>query len=107
MEGGKVMSNLYKEPNRHTCPDIDEVRDTIESASNEISEFIKDYLYHVPQKLEKLRRSNDELRCWGNDLVNHSQELEDFIIDLENQLVLANSTIEELENQIEQLKEVK
>ena len=101
------MSNLYREPNRHTCPDIDELQDTMRTSVNEISEFIKDYFRHVPQKLEELRRSNDELRSWGNDLVNHSQELEDKISELENQLSVANSTIEELESKFEELKEVK
>lgn len=101
------MSNLYREPNRHTCPDIDGLQDTMRASVNEISEFIKEYFYHVPQKLEELRRSNDELRSWGNDLVSHSQELEDRISELENQLSVANSTIEELENEVEELREVK
>lgn len=99
------MSNLYREPNKHTCPDIDELQDTMRAATNEISGFINDYFHNVPQQLEELRKSNDTLRSWGNDLVYHSQELEDKINELENELSLANSTIEELENKVEQLKE--
>ena len=101
------VSNLYREPNRHTCPDIDELQDTIRIAPEEVSKFITYHFYNASGTLEQLRRSNDELRSWGNDLVSHSKELEDRINELEDQLSLANSTIEELESQVEELKEVK
>lgn len=85
---------LYKEPNRHTCPDIDYVISAIRLAINitESKSSIEGYtyeermgdIYHALVDLEKmmehLREENSILRNWGNELVSHAENL-DSVID--------------------------
>ena len=81
--------DLYREPVRHTCPDIDELKRYIEVA---VKECKKDYesldlaqdgfsevLYFIediPNELERLRDANSSLRDWGNALLDKVKELE-------------------------------
>ena len=89
--------DLYREPVRHTCPDIDRLKGCIEDA---VKECKKDYdsfdtardgfldiLYFIediPNELERLRDSNSSLRDWGNALLDKVKELESEIERLES-----------------------
>lgn len=81
--------DLYREPVRHTCPDIDRLKSDIEEA---VKECKKDYdsldsaidgfadvIYYIediPNELERLRDANSSLRDWGNALLDKVKELE-------------------------------
>ena len=81
--------DLYREPVRHTCPDIDKLKSCIEEA---VKECKKDYdsldlaqdgfsevLYFIediPNELERLRDANSSLRDWVNALLDKVKEVE-------------------------------
>ena len=81
--------DLYREPVRHTCPDIDRLKSYIEDAIKECKEEhdsfdtakdgFSDILYFIediPNELERLRDANSSLRDWGNALLDKVKELE-------------------------------
>ena len=78
----------YREPIKHTCPDID----NLVKGLNEINKLTKGYerieevddlkdliseiqniLWDYDSKLEELRRANDDLRNWG---ISEAQEVD-------------------------------
>ncbi len=94
------MDKHYREPVKHTCPDID----NLIKGQNDIMKLIRNYhkiddidvlkdilndiesiLYDFEKQLEKLRSSNNELRTWGILEAEKVDELEDYISELENQ----------------------
>ena len=108
--------NLYREPNRHTCPDIDKALNNIwqtvkcyeklNSEDETAKEAIDDILHemtNIADTLEYLRKSNDELRCWGNDLVSRCQELEEETYQNENKINSLEDKIDELKNELQEL----
>ena len=81
--------DLYREPVRHTCPDIDLLQSCINDAVKECKkdyesldlaqDGFSDVLYFIediPNELERLRDANSSLRDWGNALLDKVQELE-------------------------------
>lgn len=81
--------DLYREPIKNTCPDIDKSQDLVRDA-------IVDLRYLI-DSLEELRRSNGDLRDWGNKLVDRCKELEKEVAELE-------SKNDELEYEMYELK---
>ena len=91
--------DLYKEPVRHTCPDIDRIKRNVEDA---ISICEKEYytidtakdgfddvaynISSIPEELEDLRSANSSLRYWGNALLDKVNELESTISKLEDNI---------------------
>jgi hypothetical protein len=79
-----------REPIKHTCPDIDKIVKSIkeiekscnlrgredESDLKEIISDVSNEVYGLDREMEKLRKSNDELRCWGIDEANEVDHLE-------------------------------
>ena len=73
------MKKHYREPVTHTCPDIDKAIKQIEAVrklcnltgredEKDLKDIIDDInreLWDTDDLLEKLRKSNDELRSWG------------------------------------------
>lgn len=119
------MSNLYREPNKHTCPQIDDLKLWLESAlrvcnnpdsadsQEEILQTVKDYIYDIPDILEELRNSNSELREWGNDLVSECESKDLVIENLNSENANLNKEIDDLKSdldnlayEIEKLKEI-
>jgi hypothetical protein len=93
------MRKHYREPIKHTCPDIDklikgqsEIMKLIKNYQkiDDIDEFkdiisdIENILWDFESKLEELRRSNDALRDWGISESNQVDELEYKILELTN-----------------------
>ena len=84
------MSTHKREPIAHTCPDIDKVLKSvskIEKLSNtngrededQLKDIISDIEFEISNindLMEKLRRSNDELRAWGIEEAEKVDELE-------------------------------
>lgn len=81
--------DLYREPVRHTCPDIDHLQSCIKDAVKECKkdygsldlaqDGFSDVLYFIediPNELERLRDANSSLRDWGNALLDKVKELE-------------------------------
>ncbi len=81
--------NLYREPVRHTCPDIDKLKSYIEQAVKECKkdydsldqakdgfDIINYWIDDIPNELERLRDANSSLRDWGNALLDKVKELE-------------------------------
>ncbi len=75
---------LPKEPNRHTCPDINRIQSTLQEFINykptedyvdDLESFRIDF-GDIIRTLEELRESNSELRNWGNDLLSIAENLE-------------------------------
>jgi hypothetical protein len=94
------MNKHYREPVKHTCPDIDKLikgqNDIMKLTRNyhkiddidvfkDILNDIESILYDFEKQLEKLRSSNNELRTWGISEAEKVDELEDYISELENQ----------------------
>ena len=85
------MSKHYREPVKHTCPDIDGLIEIINSMYKSIKgyeklediEDLKSIISGIEWDfsdftniLEKLRRSNDSLREWGIEESSKVDELE-------------------------------
>lgn len=79
-------------PVRYTCPEIDGAIKTVKDISQEIRgyqydddclvlqdriENIEHYISDLSDMLESLRRSNSDLRDWGDGLVSELEDLED------------------------------
>ena len=82
--------DLYREPVRHTCPDIDHlqscIKDAVKECKKDYESFDKakdgfsDVLYYIediPYELERLRDANSLLRDWGNALLDRVRYLEE------------------------------
>ena len=95
------MGKHYREPIKHTCPDIDKLI----KGQNEIMKLIRNYqkidevdefkdiisdieniLWDFDNELEKLRSSNDALRDWGISEAEEVDKLEDKIYVFKNEL---------------------
>lgn len=115
-------------PVGYTCPDIDEVLNSVESVlqtakvikdklantdeqkmspdmwvtfMDEIkdeAEEIEHYLSGTAQQMEELRTANEKLREWGLDANNKVEELEEEVSDL-------TSKVQDLEEEVEGLHE--
>ena len=66
----------YREPVKHTCPDIDSVLSQIEEAKSMMLDAIS-LLSRLDRELENLRSSNDLLRDWGANEADRVDELEE------------------------------
>lgn len=82
-------------PVKHTCPDIDKALKHIKTAWNEIKCVVEDRqtrnsieweLDHVIDVLEMMRKSNDELRNWGEGLEEELQTAGEMIYELERKI---------------------
>jgi len=94
-----IMGKHYREPIKHTCPDIDKLIkgqneimkliinyqkiDDIDELKDIISD-IENILWDFEEKLEELRKSNDTLRYWGISEAEEVDKLEDKIYAIEN-----------------------
>lgn len=82
----------YREPIKHTCPDIDKLVKGIDEINkmlrgyeklNEADDLkdlinnIENTLWDFDTKLEELRRSNDTLRDWGISEAEQVDKLEE------------------------------
>jgi hypothetical protein len=98
------MSNLFNEPVSHTCPTIDSVIKTIESVSKELEhhedENVRNLAYDLfsliykNSPMEEIREANLTLRNWGNDLLS-------YVNVVEEDLIRANSRIQQLEETLD------
>jgi hypothetical protein len=90
------MSKHYREPIKHTCPDIDKLIKGISEIQkmtknyqkiDEIDDFrdiisdIENILWDFETKLEELRISNDTLRDWGISEAEEVDKLEGLLIE--------------------------
>jgi vacuolar-type H+-ATPase subunit E/Vma4 len=86
------MEKHDREPIQHTCPDIDKVVSAIEKVNkwiyklrgNEDEETLRDLLSDISNELwgmdtimEKLRKSNDDLRQWGIEEAEYADRLQE------------------------------
>lgn len=123
------MSRRREEPVRHTCPDIDRIKDTIKRIVIRLDNFDEDTdkevllsyisdvssdLYEIggsnSSELEELRASNHSLREWGREMYEDAEQMEkerdEFeckVSDLERQISQMEDTIYNHENTIEEL----
>ena len=85
----------YREPVKYTCPDIDKVIKAIKNIQKTCNpkytydnlDGFKDALSNIENEcwnlediLEKLRKSNDELRNWGEEEATNFDKLESSIL---------------------------
>lgn len=82
-------------PVKHTCPDIDKAQKKLKSVMRSLAELDwedKNYtiseLDDVDDALEDLRKSNDALRQWGEELDKELEEAANTISNLETELEL-------------------
>lgn len=89
-------------PVKHTCPDIDKAIKCLKSAMDAVKENIEDRqtirwieidIDSAIDHFEDLRKSNDALRTWGEELTDEIESSANYINELE-------SKIEELEQKI-------
>lgn len=92
--------SIYKEPVKHTCPDIDYVIDSVKAAISYIDsksstetytyeercEDAKNALIYLEDYMEEIRSANSALRDWGNNLTTLAEDLEDQVSDLQKQI---------------------
>lgn len=94
-------------PIKHTCPDIDKVIAAIRSAmkraeygmkglskQDEAYDTFREIEYVLDgedNRLEELRKSNDILRKWGNELEEENNSLQNYIEELEKKLQAINT----------------
>jgi cell division protein FtsB len=93
-------------PVPHTCPMIDEIISAIDSVDWEETYWTKKDLIET---MEKIRKANDSLRSWGNDLHDDLEKLEkqsqsDYI-DLENKNEDLTAEIESLKSEVSKLED--
>ena len=88
MAARNSMKARFREPIKHTCPDIDS----------------------IIAMLEKLRQSNATLRDWGFDEANRVDELEEELSDKDKEIERLfdevdkrDDTIKKLEDEIKEL----
>jgi chromosome segregation ATPase len=84
-------------PVKNTCPDIDSVIDTVESAVRELN--------GISDQMEELRTANAALRGWGEDLVKELDDVEDERDDLQRKVDEKDHEIDNLRDQIKQLED--
>ena len=106
----------YKEPIRHTCPDIDvvvemakEVQSICESPEDGEHElnyrFISDLASDIISQIEDLRSSNSTLRDWGNDINDELERVEEERDDLQKMVWNLEYDISDLKHEIKELQE--
>jgi hypothetical protein len=92
-----MANKHYREPIKHTCPDIDNyirwtkneiVKDNYLKNLDEKELFdaassMSNQLYNCIDYLENLRKSNDTLRCWGIEEAEEVDSLKIYIGELE------------------------
>jgi len=88
-------------PVKHTCPDIDRAIKHLKSAISEAKGLIEDKKdfqsveWEIEQAIgyfEDLRKSNDALRQWGEELDKELEESANLIGDLEDKVAELEST---------------
>ena len=93
-------------PVPHTCPMIDEIISAIDSVNWEETYWTKKDLIET---MEKIRKANDSLRSWGNDLHDDLEKLENQsqsdYIDLENKNEDLTAEIESLKSEVSKLED--
>lgn len=116
---------IPQEPNRPTCPDINRIQKTLSDTikdfesfkeTDDVSDFMNSMstacseLWSIHSELEDLRRSNGDLRDWGNeltsciDLIQEQHQIE--MDELQDTISAKENEIENLEETIEELKSV-
>ena len=93
-------------PVPHTCPMINEIISAIDSVNWEETYWTKKDLIET---MEKIRKANDSLRSWGNDLHDDLEKLENQsqsdYIDLENKNEDLTAEIESLKSEVSKLED--
>ena len=93
-------------PVPHTCPMINEIISAIDSVDWEETYWTKKDLIET---MEKIRKANDSLRSWGNDLHDDLEKLENQsqsdYIDLENKNEDLTAEIESLKSEVSKLED--
>jgi hypothetical protein len=94
------MSKHYREPIKHTCPDIDKyikwiksditqdrhLRNMDEKDLFDVASTMSSRLEDCIGYLEELRSSNDTLRCWGIEEAEEVDSLKNYVEELEEKL---------------------
>lgn len=93
-------------PVPHTCPMINEIISAIDSVDWEETYWTKKDLIET---MEKIRKANDSLRSWGNELHDDLEKMEkqsqsDYI-DLENKNEDLTAEIESLKSEVSKLED--
>jgi cell division protein FtsB len=93
-------------PVPHTCPMINEIISAIDSVDWKETYWTKEDLIET---MENIRKANDSLRIWGNDLHDDLEKLEkqsqsDYI-DLENKNEDLTAEIESLKSEVSKLED--
>lgn len=105
----------YREPIRHTCPDIDfivekakEIQGICESPDEDDHEYnyrhISDLTSDIISQIEDLRSSNSTLREWGNDINDELERVEKERDDLQQTVWNMESDIDDLKHEIKELQ---
>ena len=93
-------------PVPHTCPMINKIISAIDSVNGEETYWTKKDLIET---MEKIRKANDSLRSWGNDLHDDLEKLENQsqsdYIDLENKNEDLTAEIESLKSEVSKLED--
>jgi len=89
-------------PIGYTCPDIDEVIRLIENVQTAASELDAAVGYRKNGLLEDLRKANDTLRNWGEELKERVEELEVELSDAKQRII---DLEDEIENRIVEFSE--
>jgi len=102
------MSNKhYREPIKHTCPDIDKyikwiksdieqdryLRNMDEKELYDCASTMASRLEDCIGYLEELRNSNDTLRCWGIEEAEKVDSLENYVEELEEKIKERNVSV--------------
>lgn len=104
----------YREPIRHTCPDIDiivkqakEIQGMCKSPDDD-QEYnyrcISDLASDIISQIEDLRSSNSTLRDWGNDLNDELESVEKERDDLQQTVWNLEGEIDDLKKEIKELQ---
>ena len=64
-----------RDPVRHTCPDVDSMLTNVSKSKQDL-ECALSRIDGMDSELEKLRKSNEELREWGTEEAHRVDELE-------------------------------
>lgn len=106
----------YREPIRHTCPDIDviveqakEIKSICKSPDDSEHEFnyrcISDLASDIISQIEDLRSSNSTLRDWGNDINDELERVEKERDDLQQMAWNLEDDISNLKHEVKELQE--
>lgn len=103
----------YREPIRHTCPDIDAVVEKAKEIQNICKSPDDDHEYNywrisdltsdIISQIEDLRSSNSTLRDWGNDINDELERVEEERDDLQQMVWNLEDDIDYLKSQLKEM----